>query len=826
MSETVQAALDARGVATLVLNRPDKGNAFDAAMLAAMAAQLAEWDRDPGVHAVVLRGGGRHFCAGAEIGEAAHGASGPTLAQVCAALDRLSKPVLAVVQGACIGGAVAFVACCDIVLAGEDAFFAIPEVRLGLVPGPLLPFFLRGLTGRSLRRYALSGERFGAREALREGLVHEVSPRGELDVVLARLLEEVLLSAPGAVAATKRAIARLCADPAQAALAAALDAEFETIHQGAEAAEGRASFQQKRKPAWYPRGMTPSVHAPLRTLADVEALERAPLAARITSWNAMEWLRAGGARDPARHALHFVADADPSRTPDSLTYAELWRRVDAAARLFRSLGVGPGDTVMTLLPTTPDLYVALLGAMEAGAVCCANPALPAVQWLELARLTRAKVIVALAPTPGWDIWERLAAMRGEAPAGLHLLAANALGGAAVPDADFAARCRAAAGPGGPPRAAAAAELAAYVHTGGTPGAPRLVKITHGNLVYKLWATTVVEARRPGDVVFSDVPMFHIAGLFGRGLLPLANGNTVVIPTPLGARDKRFLAGYWKLVERYRISVLSGVPTTLAVLAKNGPRGEDLTSLRPYMTTGSTALSMETARQIEAATGVRVLATYGAAELTMNVSQQPRDGEPRPGSAGLRLPYTRVRAVQLNGDGTVARECAPGEIGTIAVQGPGVTPGYAGVESAGRSFTPDGWFISGDLGRIDADGFIWLTERESDVIIRSGHSIDPRIIEDALRSHPGVLHAAAVGKPDAHAGEVPVAFVEMVGGARASTAELLRFARDHIGEAATVPEEIVLLARMPLTDAGKPDKVALRREAAARQAEAPPGGAAG
>jgi fatty-acyl-CoA synthase len=257
-----------------------------------------------------------------------------------------------------------------------------------------------------------------------------------------------------------------------------------------------------------------------------------------------------------------------------------------------------------------------------------------------------------------------------------------------------------------------------------------------------------------------------------------------------------------------------VPTTLAQLAKSGPRGERLATLREYACTGSTAFPAEVARQIESLIGVRVLLTYGATEYTQNVTQAPRDGDPKFGSPGIRLPYTQVKTVELDGE-VIKRECGVDEIGVVVVKGPSVTPGYLEPKYNEGVFTRDGWFNSGDLGRFDPDGYLWLTGRVKDVIIRGGHNIDPSVIEETLLKHKEVLLAAAVSKPDAYAGELPIAYVQLVPGARASAEAIRDFALEHIPERAAAPKEIVIVEKMPLTDVQKPAKLELRRDAARR-----------
>jgi fatty-acyl-CoA synthase len=559
----------------------------------------------------------------------------------------------------------------------------------------------------------------------------------------------------------------------------------------------------------------PLDYAPLRTLQDVEALERVPLEERVFSWDLNDWLARGCALDPDKIAIRYIADGDPESPPVLLRYRELQAHATQAANLFHSLGVEPGDAVLIVLPTVPQLYVAMLGAVAAGIACSVNWMLKGEQLAELVRSSNAKVLITLGPTPGYEIWENVQAIRSDIPPSVRILTVPGPGGTAIAETDFDALAARASGEHLEfAREVAPDEIAAYVHSGGTTGSPKLVKLTHRGFAYKCWANAVVMAHTPDDVIFADYPMFHIAGIFGRGYFAIAYGMSIVIPSPLGARDKRFIDNYWKFVDKFGITIFSGVPTTLAQLAKSGPRGEQLASLRKYACTGSTAFPAEVARQIERLIGVRVLLTYGATEYTQNVTQAPRDGDPKYGSPGLRLPYTQVKTVELDGD-RVTRECAVDEIGVVVVKGPSVTPGYLDPQYNEGVFTRDGWFNSGDLGRFDKDGYLWLTGRVKDVIIRGGHNIDPSVIEETLLKHPAVLLAAAVSKPDAYAGELPIAYVQLVAGARVGGEEIRDFAAQQIPERAATPKEIIIVERMPLTDVQKPAKTELRRDAACR-----------
>lgn len=254
--QTISVDLSPRRIATVTLNRPDRGNAFDQTMLDELADQLKVLAADDNVRIVVLRGAGRHFCTGADLAsrgpdaQAMPAARPPaSLRDVLVALDTLRKPTIAVVHGGAVGGGAGFAACCDVAIATEAAFFSIPEVRVGMPPLGVMPFLIRAMGHRSFRRYGLSGERIAAADALRLGLVHQVCDAASLEETLARIADELLHGAPGAIAALKEASAPFASPPLSAILAHRPPHNPKTP----EATEGIASFREKRKPGWYPQ---------------------------------------------------------------------------------------------------------------------------------------------------------------------------------------------------------------------------------------------------------------------------------------------------------------------------------------------------------------------------------------------------------------------------------------------------------------------------------------------------------------------------------------------------------------------------------------------
>jgi fatty-acyl-CoA synthase len=187
---------------------------------------------------------------------------------------------------------------------------------------------------------------------------------------------------------------------------------------------------------------------------------------------------------------------------------------------------------------------------------------------------------------------------------------------------------------------------------------------------------------------------------------------------------------------------------------------------------------------------------------------------RLGSVGHPLPYSRVRVVEVDDKGKAVRDCAPDKIGVVAMHGPGVFSGYA-TGSPDAPFVAPGWVNSGDLGRVDANGYLWITGRAKDLIIRGGHNIDPLGIEEVLYEHPAVAVAAVVGEPDAYAGELPVAYVQLKAGQQADSGELLRYAAARTPERAAVPVQLYVVDSIPLTAVGKVYKPSLRTDAAER-----------
>lgn len=560
---------------------------------------------------------------------------------------------------------------------------------------------------------------------------------------------------------------------------------------------------------------------PVRGLADIRRLEETPLEEALTVRSTYELFRNSGAAFGDKTALTFLRSGNPADEPIRWSYAQLLAGIHQTANLLHTLGVGPQDAVAVLLPGCLEYHLALWGGEAAGIVQPLNPLLTDEKLVALMTAGRAKVLIAYGSDAESGMWSKAMRLRGQVPTLTTVLrvaphdeAPGAAG--ALPEGVAEFDVLRAAQPSDrlvSGRDIAPTDIAAYFHTGGTTGAPKLARHSHGAQVFTAWASVQLAGMNEQGISINGYPLFHVAGVLPASLSSLSAGVEVIIPTPSLLRNKEVLANYWKLVEKYRPTSLSAVPTVLAALANVPLDGADISSIT-YCRTGAAVLAPELAARFERLFGLHVHESLGMTEMAGISTITPPGVNGPAGCVGFRLPYAQVRIVALDENGNASdREVAQGETGMVLFKSPNVFSGFVDPADNAKAFTADGWLATGDLGWMDAEERLHLTGRSKDLIIRSGHNIDPKTIEDALGAHPAVQLCAAVGAPDAYAGELPVIFATLVPGASATEDELLAFTSARVDEAPARPKWVSVIATMPMTNVGKIYKPELRAMAA-------------
>lgn len=560
-------------------------------------------------------------------------------------------------------------------------------------------------------------------------------------------------------------------------------------------------------------GMTSIQRPDIAGLKDIQAIEREPCETAMPFQSTAALLAYAADRYSLNTAIHFQESADPDGASMTWSFKEFQHQCIRAANLLRSLGIQREEPVALLAPHIPSALFALWGAQMAGCAFPINYLLGAEHIAELLRKTGTKVVVTLAHCKELAINAEVHRAATLAGCVQHVLEID-------PDerspneGSFQHRLKSQSDTGNYQNELDADCTAAMFHTGGTTGLPKILRHSHRNEVHTSWYGALYYAMQPGDRILNGFPLFHVAGTFVYGLAALVTGATLFLPTLTGLRNQAFIKNAWAFAQRHSITHLGCVPTVLSALLGVPKQPGQAQSVR-WALTGGSPLSNELAQKFETVHQIAVRNIFGMTECAGIVSIEPCNSARHPGSAGIRLPYSEVVAVPLGAvsESTLTTFCPPGETGVIAIRGPHVSIGYLDPAQNVGTFTADHWLISGDLGHIDENGYIYLTGRSKDLIIRSGHNIDPGVIEEAFLKLPNVSTCAAVGEPDSYAGELPVVFVTLKEGASDNPATLLSQAAVHVSERPAIPKRVLILEKMPTTPIGKIYKPALRTLAA-------------
>lgn len=541
---------------------------------------------------------------------------------------------------------------------------------------------------------------------------------------------------------------------------------------------------------------------------DLQQLESLGYEALVPWQSIYEILKATAHCYGDRPALTLVGDdpmADPS---EQCTHRELLGLVTRAANMYSQLGV-QRDTVIAVLSRTHFLIPPLiLGAEVAGVANTINYLLAPNVIAALLEAVDARILVCPGPRLDPEIWAKtLTVLKHTQSIDTVLVlgeAAPIKGVNCIPLEPLLAQQNASHLVSPSPKQH---DIAALFHTGGTTGIPKLVPQTHLNQIHAAWSLAQSFNLSHQDIALNGFPLFHVGGTTTIGMSVLAAGGHVVILSPAGLRNPKVVQQIWQLVERYQATYIGGVPTSIGSMSEVPLNGNDVSSVR-FAFTGGATLPSAIAERFEKRTGIPLLEQYGMTESVAALTATPLHGRHIRGSVGLRSPFSRLRIMKLNAALSTPQECAVGEIGSVIVYGPQIVAGYLNPEHNQRAFTPDGGLITGDLGYLDEQGYLFLTGREKDLIIRSGHNIDPIAIEEVINAHPSVRLSAAVGMPDQYAGEVPVAFIE-THDKTIDIDAIAAYLRTHITEPPARPRHLFLIDTIPVTAVGKIFKPALR-----------------
>jgi len=488
--------------------------------------------------------------------------------------------------------------------------------------------------------------------------------------------------------------------------------------------------------------------------------------------------------------LSFLLDQAAADQPDRpavrmddlvLSYGQLREAAGRMSRLLSSAGIEPGDRVGLMLPNVPAFPIAFYGALAAGAVVVPmNPLLKSREVGYYLSDSGARVVLA---------WHSAAgeAAKGAADAGAQAITV------ATPDladllTDYA--------PATEQPGREDDDDAVILYTSGTTGRPKGAQLTHANLVRNaaLTAQTLLK-NNPDDVMMGCLPLFHVFGLTcGLNATVAAGGTLTLLP--------RFdPAKALEIIQRDKVTIFEGVPTMYAAILHHQAADPAMAATLRVCVSGGASMPVEIMRGFEEKFGCIILEGYGLSE-TSPVASFNHPGQVRkPGSIG-----TPVEGVQLRLVDDAGQTVPDGEIGEIAIRGHNVMKGYWGKPEATAEAITDGWFRTGDLAKVDSDGYYYIVDRKKDLIIRGGYNVYPREIEEVLHEHPAVAEVAVIGIPHPDLGEEVGAAVALKPGASATPAELRDFAKDKVA-AYKYPRQVWLVESLPKGPTGK----ILRRE---------------
>lgn len=544
-------------------------------------------------------------------------------------------------------------------------------------------------------------------------------------------------------------------------------------------------------------------HLDVRSVNDIHLIEQIPLEQRVPYRTTYELIATVADSQPEHPAIHWLPTGVPSPADRVINYGEFIARIRQMANLVRANGLQREDVVAYLLPNLPETHFVLAGVQAAAIVLPLNPMLDADHIVAMLKLAGAKLLVT-ARGPAFGSFEQKALAIAKAIPGLKLIFVDT--DEPRDDGLLSLLDRQPANQLNFAEDAKPSHFATYMHTGGTTGAPKIARSTHWAEVSQAWLMAALCGMTPDDRMVAGLPLFHATAVRTSGIATWAAGASLVLLGPSGFRNPDSIVHLWETIETYRATLLIAVATVYSAILNIPYAGLDISSLR-LAVSGAAPLPIEIINRFEKTFNVAICEGYGLTEGCCVSARNPQYGVRKVGSIGIRVPYQPMKCVVLDTAGEYVRDCETDEVGILVLKGPNAIDSY--LHGNAGLFVDGDWINTGDLARQDADGYFHITGRAKDLIIRSGHNIDPLLIENILQSHPAVDMVAAVGMPDLYAGELPVAFVTLKPGAKAKAEQLRQYAFERITERPAAPKAVFILPALPLTAVGKISKLLLR-----------------
>lgn len=466
----------------------------------------------------------------------------------------------------------------------------------------------------------------------------------------------------------------------------------------------------------------------------------------------------------------------------SVTYGELWEVVQRLGAGLRRLGVEPGERVGLMLPNVPEFVQAYFGILAAhGTVVPLNVLYKGeeVRYIledaAIRRLITSRVFLPVIQAAQEKLTRPLQVILVDGEGGSS--ASGIISGA---DLFLVAGETAIPGP---------EEVAVCLYTSGTTGRPKGALLSHRNLLSNIASFRQIAPCDERDRFFCVLPLFHSFAATVLMLFPLELGAGVVL-------ESRFTPDQsLRVIAERRVTVFAAIPSMYALWAQLSPHPLDLSAVR-FAISGGAPLPIAVLRRFEERYGIPIYEGYGLTEAAPVLTENPILGPRKVGSVGKPLPGVELKIVDAAG-----REVPPGAVGEIIARGANIMLGYLNRPEATAEVLRDGWLSTGDLGRRDEDGYVYIVDRKKDLIIVGGLNVYPREVEEVLTAHPAVADAAVIGVPDPTRGEAPKAYVVLRTGVSCSRQELLRFVRERLAPF-KVPREVEFCEALPRTISGK------------------------